>query len=222
MLLVGGQPEAVDHQRELRYRSFFFFRQGFALVMLGNGHPKADQLADSAGICIPFGCLSMSHGVTLCLTTGQCDSGAENCTCQYAECRNMRIEIGARLKDERERLGMTQQDFAALGGASKRSQIEWEKGGQVPNAEFLAALDARGVDVLYVVTGRRDETNQVSTELQRMADAWETLEMALEAAGRELSPAKKRKAADALYQASKAQMSMDKDKLTELILQLAA
>lgn len=134
----------------------------------------------------------------------------------------MRIEIGARLKEERERLGMTQQDFAALGGASKRSQIEWEKGGQVPNAEFLAALDTRGVDVLYIVTGRRDEAEQLDAELQRMADAWETLDRALAHVGRTLSPEKKRKAAEALYKASKAQVGADQGHLAELVMQLAA
>lgn len=134
----------------------------------------------------------------------------------------MRIEIGARLKEERERLGMTQQDFAALGGASKRSQIEWEKGGQVPNAEFLAAIDGRGVDVLYIVTGRRYEVEQVDAELQRMADAWETLDRALAQVGRTLSPEKKRKAAEALYRASKAQVGADKGHLAELVMQLAA
>lgn len=68
----------------------------------------------------------------------------------------MRVEIGARLKEERERLGLSQQAFAALGNASKRSQIEWEKGAQVPNAEFLSAIAVSGADVLYVVTGRRE------------------------------------------------------------------
>lgn len=67
----------------------------------------------------------------------------------------LRTLVGARLKEERERLGLSQSDFAAIGGASKRSQIEWEKGTLVPNAEFLAAVAAHGVDVLFVITGQR-------------------------------------------------------------------
>ncbi|WP_313378800.1 helix-turn-helix domain-containing protein [Achromobacter insolitus] len=135
----------------------------------------------------------------------------------------MRIEIGARLKEERDRMGLSQQDFAALGNASKRSQIEWEKGGQVPNAEFLSAIAARGADVLYIVTGRRDETAELAVELKRMADAWETLERALAHVGRTLTPEKKRKAAEALYQASKNETDGRRiEQLTDLVLQLAA
>lgn len=135
----------------------------------------------------------------------------------------MRIDIGSRLREERERLDMSQSDFAAWGDASKRSQIEWEKGSQVPNAEFLAKVGAKGVDVQYVLTGVRGvSVAQVEQDLARLSDAWETLELALEATGRTLTPAKKRKAADALYNASKAQIAMDKDKLAELVLQLAA
>lgn len=65
----------------------------------------------------------------------------------------LRELIGARLKEERERLGYNQLDFAAIGGASKRSQIDWEQGKLVPNAEFLAMVAAAGADVLYILTG---------------------------------------------------------------------
>lgn len=67
----------------------------------------------------------------------------------------LRELIGARLKQERERLGYNQLDFAAIGGASKRSQIDWEQGKLVPNAEFLAMIAAAGVDVLYILTGEQ-------------------------------------------------------------------
>lgn len=64
--------------------------------------------------------------------------------------------IGQRLKEERERLGFSQSAFAAIGGASKGAQITWEKGTATPNAEFLQEVARVGVDVLYVVTGRRN------------------------------------------------------------------
>ena len=66
-----------------------------------------------------------------------------------------RISIGDRLREERDRLNLSQEEFAALGGASKRTQAAWEKGEQVPNAEFLSLVAEHGVDVLYVVTGQR-------------------------------------------------------------------
>lgn len=66
-----------------------------------------------------------------------------------------RTSIGDRLRAERERLSLTQEQFAEIGGASKRAQAGWEKGEQVPNAEFLASVAAAGVDVLFVITGQR-------------------------------------------------------------------
>ncbi|QKI69074.1 helix-turn-helix domain-containing protein [Achromobacter xylosoxidans] len=133
------------------------------------------------------------------------------------------LALGLRLAEERDRLGLTQERFGELAGVSRNSQANYEKGARQPDAAYLELIASAGVDVLYVLTGARSLSEKdLQADLKRYGDAWETLEMALEAAGRELSPAKKRKAADALYQASKAEMSMDKDKLTELVLQLAA
>lgn len=63
--------------------------------------------------------------------------------------------IGERLKEERERLGLNQTDFAALAGASKNTQYNYEKGERSPDSNYLAAAAAQGVDILYVVTGVR-------------------------------------------------------------------
>ena len=63
--------------------------------------------------------------------------------------------IGDRLKEERQRLGLNQSDFAALAGVAKNSQLNYEKGERSPDAEYLAAIAEKGVDVLYVVAGRR-------------------------------------------------------------------
>jgi len=63
--------------------------------------------------------------------------------------------IGVRLKEERERLCLTQPDFAQAAGAGKRTLIEWEKGTTSPNAVQLSALEEIGVDVYYVLTGKR-------------------------------------------------------------------
>lgn len=65
-----------------------------------------------------------------------------------------------RLKEERERLGMTQPVFAAAAGAAKRTLIEWEKGATSPSAVQLLALQGIGVDVVYVLTGEREYREQ--------------------------------------------------------------
>ena len=63
--------------------------------------------------------------------------------------------LGDRLKEERERLGLTQPEFSEAAGAKKRTLIDWEKGVSSPTAVQLSALAAIGLDVLYVVTGQR-------------------------------------------------------------------
>lgn len=63
------------------------------------------------------------------------------------------IEIGSRLKSERIRLGLTQRDFASLGGVQTNAQSQYEHGRRSPTAAYLKRLANSGVDVLYVITG---------------------------------------------------------------------
>jgi transcriptional regulator with XRE-family HTH domain len=63
--------------------------------------------------------------------------------------------IGTRLKNERERLGMTQDEFANAATAKRRTLQDWERGVSSPTAAQLSALAEIGVDVLYVVKGER-------------------------------------------------------------------
>jgi transcriptional regulator with XRE-family HTH domain len=66
------------------------------------------------------------------------------------------MQIGERLKEERERLGYNQTDFAALAAATRKTLFNWESGSASPGAEALAAWADHGLDVNYVVTGARD------------------------------------------------------------------
>ena len=62
---------------------------------------------------------------------------------------------GERIKEERERLGFNQADFAALAEATRKTLFNWESGTASPNAAALSAWAQHGLDVLYVVTGER-------------------------------------------------------------------
>lgn len=74
--------------------------------------------------------------------------------------------FGDRLKEERERVGLTQVALAELAGVSKSAQVGWESGRSVPNASYLAVAIAQGIDVTYVLTGiRMDEVTR--THLMR-------------------------------------------------------
>lgn len=65
------------------------------------------------------------------------------------------MSIGERLRRERERLKLTQPDFAKIAGTTKQTLYSWEAGGSFPKADQLNELAERGVDVYYVLTGQR-------------------------------------------------------------------
>lgn len=62
--------------------------------------------------------------------------------------------LGVRLREERLRLSLSQDEFGEGGGVSRRTVVAWEKGDQAPNGLFLAYAAERGVDVNYVLTGQ--------------------------------------------------------------------
>jgi len=61
--------------------------------------------------------------------------------------------IGSRLRKERERLGLSQRVFGEIGGVEANAQGKYESGDRAPKADYLAAVAAKGVDVLFVITG---------------------------------------------------------------------
>jgi transcriptional regulator with XRE-family HTH domain len=67
-----------------------------------------------------------------------------------------------RLKEVREQLELTQDDMVSKTGIPKRSYCAYEAGEMAPNAKLLAGLASMGIDIGYLLTGRRIE-NTVST-----------------------------------------------------------
>jgi len=65
--------------------------------------------------------------------------------------------IGERLREERERLGMSQAAFGVLGGVLKLAQLNYEKGARLPAYQYFDKLRERPeVDVGYILTGERE------------------------------------------------------------------
>ncbi|EAW2469885.1 helix-turn-helix transcriptional regulator [Salmonella enterica] len=68
----------------------------------------------------------------------------------------MKIYIGARLREERERVGLSQPEMGEVGGVTKLTQLNYEKGERMPDAAYLSVLhESLGIDVSYILTGQR-------------------------------------------------------------------
>ncbi|MDZ4036170.1 helix-turn-helix transcriptional regulator [Burkholderia gladioli pv. alliicola] len=63
--------------------------------------------------------------------------------------------IGHRLRTERLRLGLNQEEFAAVGRVGRRTQAAYEAGERVPDASYLLAVSNIGVDIHFVLRGDR-------------------------------------------------------------------
>ncbi|MEB0041214.1 MULTISPECIES: helix-turn-helix transcriptional regulator [unclassified Pseudomonas] len=61
--------------------------------------------------------------------------------------------MSARLKEERKRLGLSQQALATIGEIEPNAQGMYERGARFPNATYLSSVAKAGVDILFVVTG---------------------------------------------------------------------
>lgn len=72
--------------------------------------------------------------------------------------------IGLRLKKERVRLGFPQEKFAELCGVKKGSQINYEQDKRKPDTHYLVKADALGVDIPYVLTGKKKTIDELAKD----------------------------------------------------------
>jgi transcriptional regulator with XRE-family HTH domain len=124
---------------------------------------------------------------------------------------------GLRLREERERLGISQTEFARIGGASKGSQILYEKG-KPPTADYLEAIAEAGADVTYILTGRRERPAAELTDRARLLAAVQVIEEGL--GDKHLPPAQKAEAILLAYELL-AEPSASRDNVVQLIRRVA-
>lgn len=75
-----------------------------------------------------------------------------------------------RLREERERLQLSQRALGKVGGVEANAQGKYESGARVPKADYLAALASIGVDVVFLITGKRIPLpiSDISSDEQKM------------------------------------------------------
>ncbi len=88
---------------------------------------------------------------------------------------------GGRLRAERERLGLSQDEMAAKCNVHRRTQINYELNRRALPADYLETVDQAGVDSVYVVSGTRvnfDASGQVNTSGFVLHHVLRSIEMA--------------------------------------------
>ena len=128
------------------------------------------------------------------------------------------MSIGARLKEERLRLGFSQEELARAAGVQRRAQIRYEQGERDPDAGYLAAISAAGADVTYILTGRRERPASELTDRARLRAAIEVIEEGL--GDKRLPPDKKAEAILVAYDLL-AEPAATRAKVIELISRVA-
>ena len=83
--------------------------------------------------------------------------------------------FGLRLKGERKRLGLTQEEFSSLGGVKKLAQINYEKDKTLPDVGYLLLVGEAGVDISYVLTGKLSTTD-LSNEESNLISGFRSLD----------------------------------------------
>jgi len=63
--------------------------------------------------------------------------------------------FGQRLRQERDRLGLSQADFAERGGVRRTTQHIYESDTRVPDLNYLERVQVAGADLAYLVLGER-------------------------------------------------------------------
>jgi transcriptional regulator with XRE-family HTH domain len=83
--------------------------------------------------------------------------------------------FGARLAEERKRLGLKQAEFAALVGTDVPKQSLYENDRRELRADYLARLAEARVDVGFVLTGRRMEGGWLSSGASELLSSYLSL-----------------------------------------------
>lgn len=92
------------------------------------------------------------------------------------------MNFGARLAEERKRLGLKQSEFADRVGTDVPKQSLYETGKRELRADYLARLAEAEVDVVYVLTGRRSEGGSIGPDASELLSAYLVLPVGLQRA----------------------------------------
>lgn len=85
--------------------------------------------------------------------------------------------FGSRLREERDRLGLTQAQLAVAAGVQRLAQGQYENEVRSPTVRYLAAIGEKGIDLSYVLFGRKtllssEETRSVEKQVFELVEKY--------------------------------------------------
>ncbi|WP_426080390.1 hypothetical protein [Herbaspirillum huttiense] len=79
--------------------------------------------------------------------------------------------FGQRLREERERLEMSQTQFGEIGGIGRLAQRQYESETTSPTIRYMTAIERAGVDINYVLFGAKTSLKTLTaSELDRIEE----------------------------------------------------
>lgn len=92
------------------------------------------------------------------------------------------LNFSQRLVEERKRLKLLQKKFSELAGVHKKSQVDYEKDRFPAFVAYLERIAEMGVDVQYVLTGRRAADPVLTPQQKALIDLYEAAPPSIQAA----------------------------------------
>lgn len=72
------------------------------------------------------------------------------------------MELKDRLRESRINIGLTQAEFAELGGVKVLAQTNYERGVRFPTLEYLLNLKTAGIDIQFIIFGEVSKPDNLS------------------------------------------------------------
>lgn len=86
---------------------------------------------------------------------------------------HLKPKLGLRIREERERLGLTQVQAAEATHVSRRAYMDYESEAFSPSIEWLSRFAKLGVDVDFILFGRRSSLDAVPLQERELREAFE-------------------------------------------------
>lgn len=91
----------------------------------------------------------------------------------------IRSGFGERLKSERIRLGLSQREMGLFGEVTQNTQRAYESGKRTPDIQYLENLERNNIDIMYALSGRREQENCLREDENELVWLYRTLPEAL-------------------------------------------